>query len=272
MREIHLFSGAGGGILGGLLLGHTTVCAVEIEDYPRRVQLRRQADGILPKFPIWDDIRTFPAKDWRGQCDILAGGFPCQDISAAGKGAGLDGARSGLWREFARCVCEIEPPWVYVENSPMLVSRGLSRVLRDLAALGYDAEWTCLSAGECGAPHERNRIWILARRQDSNDNCLRKLQQKGRVKEQRRWIGDVCQEVPNSNKTQSEGGGISSGIYKEDSNTIFDSWWSAEPRMDRVANGVANWMDRIGAIGNGQVPIVAARAFLELMRRFDKLP
>ena len=86
MREMHLFAGAGGGILGGILLGHTCVCAVEIESYCRAVLLQRQRDGILPKFPIWDDVRTFDGKPWRGLVDCVCGGFPCQDISTAGGG------------------------------------------------------------------------------------------------------------------------------------------------------------------------------------------
>ena len=97
MRELHLFAGAGGGILGGMLLGHTTVGAVEIEPYCRRVLLQRQRDGILPKFPIWDDVCTFDGKPWRGKVDVVCGGFPCQDISVAGKGTGITGERSGLW-------------------------------------------------------------------------------------------------------------------------------------------------------------------------------
>ena len=86
MNELHLFAGVGGGILGGILLGHTTVCAVEIEPYCRRVLLQRQRDGILPKFPIWDDVCTFDGKPWRGKVDVVCGGFPCQDISCAGGG------------------------------------------------------------------------------------------------------------------------------------------------------------------------------------------
>ena len=95
MNELHLFAGAGGGILGGMLLGHRTVCAVEIEPYCRKVLLQRQRDGILPWFPIWDDVRTFDGKPWRGIADVVCGGFPCQDISIAGHGAGIEGARSG---------------------------------------------------------------------------------------------------------------------------------------------------------------------------------
>ena len=162
MNELHLFAGGGGGILGGMLLGHSCVCAVEIDPYCRRVLLQRQRDGILPRFPIWDDIRTFDGRPWRGRVDVVCGGFPCQDISAVGKGAGIDGERSGLWAEMARVIREIRPRFVLVENSPVLTSRGLGTVLGDLAALGYDARWGVLGARHAGALHRRDRIWILA--------------------------------------------------------------------------------------------------------------
>lgn len=162
MNELALFAGAGGGILGGHSLGWKTVCAVEIEDYPRKVLLQRQRDGLLQRFPIWDDIRTFDGRPWSGHVDIITGGFPCQDISAAGKGVGIEGERSGLWGEMARVVGEVRPQFVFVENSPMLTSRGLGRVLGDLAKMGYDARWCVLGADDAGAPHRRKRIWILA--------------------------------------------------------------------------------------------------------------
>ena len=162
MTELHLFVGAGGGILGGLLLGHVPVCAVEIDPYCQEVLRARQRDGMLPDFPIYDDVRTFDGTPWAGRVDCIAGGFPCQDISVAGKGAGIDGERSGLWRHMARIVGEIRPRYVFVENSPALVGRGLAVVLGDLAALGYDARWTVLGAHHVGAPHRRGRIWILA--------------------------------------------------------------------------------------------------------------
>lgn len=161
MNELALFAGAGGGILGGKLLGWRTVCAVEIDPYAAGVLAARQNDGCLPPFPIWDDIRTFEGGPWRGVVDVVSGGFPCQDISAAGKGAGIEGARSRLWWEMCRIIGEVGPRYVLVENSPMLVSRGLGRVLGDLAALGYDASWGVLGAHHAGAPHKRDRIWIL---------------------------------------------------------------------------------------------------------------
>lgn len=162
MNELALFAGGGGGILGGHLLGWRTVCAVEIDDYARRVLLARQRDGWLPRFPIWDDITSFDGLPWRGRVDVISGGFPCQDISAAGKGAGITGSRSGLWTHMARIIGEVRPRFVLVENSPLLVSRGLDTVLCDLAALGYDAEWGVVGAHDAGAQHKRDRIWIVA--------------------------------------------------------------------------------------------------------------
>lgn len=162
LRELSLFAGAGGGILGGKRLGWRTVCAVENEYYAASVLLSRQNDGSLPPFPVWDDICEFDGTPWRGRIDVVSGGFPCQDISVAGTGAGLAGDRSGLWFEMARVIREVRPRFVLVENSPNLVRKGLSRVLWDLAEMGYDAEWCVLGARHVGAPHRRDRIWILA--------------------------------------------------------------------------------------------------------------
>lgn len=162
MNELALFAGAGGGILGGKLLGWRTVCAVELDGYAQRVLQARQDDHCLTPFPIWDDITTFDGKPWNGVVDIVTGGFPCQDISAAGKGAGIGGARSGLWGHMARIIGEVGPRYVLVENSPLLTGRGLWRVLGDLASLGYDARWGVLGAHHAGAPHKRDRIWIVA--------------------------------------------------------------------------------------------------------------
>ena len=162
LNELALFAGAGGGILGGHLLGWRTVCAVEFAAYPRSVLLARQRDGMLPRFPIWDDVTTFDGNPWRGRVDVVSGGFPCQDISVAGKGEGLSGERSGLWSEMARIISEVQPRFAFVENSPMLTSRGLGVVLGDLSQMGYSAEWGVVGADDAGAPHRRERIWILA--------------------------------------------------------------------------------------------------------------
>ena len=255
MNELALFAGAGGGILGGHLLGWRTVCAVEWADYPRRVLLARQRDGILPRFPIWDDVSTFDGKPWKGRVDIVSGGFPCQDISAAGKGAGITGERSGLWKEMARIIDEVRPRFVLVENSPMLTSRGLGDVLGDLAEMGYNARWCVLGADDAGAPHQRKRIWILA--------------YSGQKRQE--YMGNTSGKGLQGFMEQREG-------YRDEgrlkaANTSFQkrkSWWDMdpadglEPELDRVANGVAHRVDRLKAIGNGQVSSVAAIAFLIL--------
>ena len=162
LRELALFAGAGGGILGGKILGWKTLCAVEWDAYARSVLMARQNEGCLEPFPIWDDVQTFDGHPWRGRVDVVSGGFPCQDISAAGKGAGIDGERSGMWSHMARIIREVGPRYVLVENSPMLTSRGLGRVLGDLAEMGHDARWGVLGAVHAGAPHKRERIWIVA--------------------------------------------------------------------------------------------------------------
>lgn len=175
MNELALFAGAGGGILGGKLLGWRTVCGVEWDPYAASVLIARQNEGILAPFPIWDDVRTFDGRSWRGRVDVVSGGFPCTDISIAGKGGGIDGAESGMWREQARIIGEVRPTFVLVENSPALTFRGGLRVVGDLAAMGYDCRWGIISAADAiwldGTPcidHLRERIWIVATRADAD--------------------------------------------------------------------------------------------------------
>ena len=346
MNELHLFAGVGGGILGGMLLGHTCVCAVEIEPYCRKVLLQRQRDGILPKFPIWDDVRTFDGKPWRGKVDIICGGFPCQDISCAGKGAGIEGERSGLWSEFARIIGEVRPRYAFVENSPMLVVRGLGRVLGDLSKIGYDARWCVMGADDVGAPHIRKRMWILAYtrhkrgghsfRQRIGGTCERKLEKtewqsetievarpsarteivsdtelfgNGRWKQfekSQQKEGNISEALLDSNEERLQGArdkfkatGITRDCEESLSNAHLSryksktmltpespkwawrscTWWDADPadqdgafesQLGRVADGVANRVDRLKAIGNGQVPLVAATAFRLLKGNGDE--
>ena len=234
MNELALFAGAGGGILGGKLLGWRTVCAVEIDPYARRVLLARQADGCLEPFPIWDDVTTFDGTLWRGRVDVVSGGFPCQDISAAGKGAGLDGERSGLWAEFARIIGEVQPAFVWVENSPMLLVRGIDRVLWDLAALGYDARWGVVAGNHAGAVQKRERVWIVA--------CPSE-------------VGFLPCDIPAREFRKGSLDSVSAGVRES---LIRDEDLPADIRTHY---GVAGWVDRLAAIGNGQVPAVAALAW-----------
>lgn len=321
MRELHLFAGAGGGILGGMLLGHKPVCAVEIEPYCQDVLRARQRDGILPDFPIFGDIRKFDGTKWRGAVDVVCGGFPCQDISAAGKGAGITGERSGLWSEMARVIGEVEPQFVFIENSPLLRTRGLGTVLKDLAEMGYDARWGVLGAWHVGAPHKRDRMWILANRPKVSTNT--RCQQTGSDKNlqpesqepERANTTELCGELANPDKKRLEGDERSDRTdtqgRQEQARPTAECgslWWhtdpaevanavsgssyggsdrvrgrqrkpqealeddggdggktdgmrSTEPFVGRVAHGVAHRVDRLKAIGNGQVPQCAAMAF-----------
>lgn len=174
MNELALFAGAGGGILGGKLLGWRTVCAVEIDAYAASVLCARQNDGILPPFPIWDNVRTFDGKPWRGIVDVVSGGFPCQDISIAGKGSGIDGERSGLWREMSRIIGEVRPQYAFLENSPTLNHRGLGEILGRLAEMGYDARWGRYLHGKTEkrpiTPVDRQ--WQSAWRRQNDENKL----------------------------------------------------------------------------------------------------
>lgn len=215
--------------MGGHLLGWRTVCAVELDAYARSVLLARQRDGLLPRFPVWDDVRTFDGKPWRGRVQVVSGGFPCQDISAAGKGAGLDGERSGLWGDMARVIGEVRPDYAFVENSPVLTSRGLGRVLADLAAMGFDARWGVLGARHVGACHRRDRIWICAHRSDLRGN---------RARVAREWKPQL-QDVVSREQHRAQVA-------------------NARGDDDAVAGGLGK---RWRAIGNGQVPAVAASAF-----------
>jgi len=228
MRELSLFSGAGGGLLGSALLGWKTVAACEIDPYARAVLQARQQDGYLDNFPIYEDVRELDGKQFRG-VDIVTGGFPCQDVSSAssdGKRLGIEGTKSGLWREMARICTEAKPKFILVENSPLLRKRGLNVVLSDLAEMGYDAVWGVFGAEACGAPHKRARFWLLAY---PNDPVQRKLAfdaEMAGAQEPTRFGADQ------------------------------EPWWPLDC-VKGVADGVANRMDKARATGNGQVaPLV----------------
>lgn len=156
MKVASLFSGVGGFDLAAKWVGWSTRWYSEVEPFASRVMAAR-----FPEAVNHGDIRSIKGANVE-PVDLICGGFPCQDISAAGRGAGLAGARSGLWSEFARLIGEIHPSWVVAENVSALRSRGLGTILQDLHALGYDAEWHCIPAAAVGAPHQRDRIWIVA--------------------------------------------------------------------------------------------------------------
>ena len=299
MRELALFAGAGGGILGGHLLGWRTVCAVEWEPYAACLLAARQNDGLLPAFPIWSDVRTFDGRPWRGAVDVVSGGFPCQDISVAGKGAGIDGERSGMWTHMARIIGEVRPRFAFVENSPALITRGLGRVLSDLAALGYDCRWTVLGAADVGAPHKRDRFWLVATDTHCRDGEEHDAQPKvcegartiaagvraavADADQQPRHKRRACDACQGAGRRDTDRGAECADVCHADSAGLAQrqgqrgddgaqlqaieraDWWLTEPDVGRVAYGVAARVDRLKAIGNGQVPRCAAEAWRLLM-------
>lgn len=156
MNELALFAGAGGGILASELLGWRTVCAVEYDATKARMLLLRQQDGCIPAFPIWNDIRTFDGRPWRGVVDVVSGGFPCQAYSSASRGRSV---ADDLWPEMRRIVADVAPRYVFAENT---ARRAIDRAAEDLEAMGYAVRCIPLSAADLGADHVRQRYWLRA--------------------------------------------------------------------------------------------------------------
>ena len=303
LKVLDLFSGIGGFSLGLERAGMQTVAFCEIDKKAQQV-LRKH----WPDVPVFDDVTTLKG-DQIGTVDVICGGFPCQDISLAGKGAGLEGARSGLWWQFHRLIKEIKPSWVIAENVSALRFRGLDTVLRSLAEIGYDAEWHCIPASAVGAPHQRDRIWIVAYpnsndgrhgrspitsdgqtrvefgrsgerfvEPDSSQTMAHADNARNRASEcssnpQRAQIvegreikpfsrvsgrGETLAD-PNIVGTQipTEGQYSSQQVLRGTSEAwraTVGGFWSTEPNVGRVADGVSGRVDRIKQLGNAVVP------------------
>lgn len=248
MRSLHLFAGAGGGLLADLILGHEPVCAVEWDPYCCQILRDRSAEGWFPDLQVFEgDVRMFNASDWKGRVDCIHAGFPCQPHSVAGKRKGHLDDRN-LWPECVRVIGEIRPRWVFLENVPGIVSnRFIGTVLCDLAGLGYDARWTCLGSDQVGAPHRRDRWWLLAdfNSESKRGNDRRKKQEKTWRSKPGISIGEMGEPTE-----QKERPGF--------------SWWT-ESKFPRMVYGVPYRMDRKRALGNAQIPLQAALAFKILM-------
>ena len=238
MNELALFAGNGGGILGGKLLGWRTVCAVEIDASSRQTLIDRQNDGCLEPFPIWDDIRTFDGRHWSRCVDIISAGFPCQDISVGSSTkTGINGERSGLWREAKRVVGEVRPPLLLLENSAAITTRGLDIVLSDLAKMGYDARWGVFSAADVGARHERERWFCVASRY-------------GFLRDPWPWIEP--QQGQLEDETFHRGA---------DCKAIESSFLEMAKEHFRMDDGIPYPVDQVRGIGNAQVPDVVVLAW-----------
>jgi DNA (cytosine-5)-methyltransferase 1 len=264
MNVLDLFSGIGGFSLGLERAGMKTVAFCEVDKKCQQV-LKKHWPGV----PIFDDVTTLKGADIEETVDVICGGFPCQDISLAGKGAGLEGKRSGLWSEFKRLIEEIKPKYAIIENVSALRSRGLDQVLREISEIGYDAEWHCITASSVGAPHRRDRIWILAypnsaRRRESNQEM-----ERGSSKQSDSSSVQSSQDVSNANVTRLErwlSDGIASSQGWEESSDGCTTersvrWrrgrngeWTSEPSVGRVVDGFPGRVDRLKQLGNAVVP------------------
>lgn len=294
MRTGHLFAGAGGGILADLINGHEPAWAVEWDPYACQI-LRERFPGL---HVIEGDVRNVDFCRL-APVDALCGGFPCQDISVAGKGGGIAGERSGLYREFIRAIHDLRPSWVFMENSPAIRTRGRHIVIGDLVAAGYSWRDGILGAADVGAPHRRDRWWLLAHR-DGDDGQAGGRIEGGGIVGGSPASACGCDDVANAYRSghqwratgrdETEGRRPFSeidrcGVFQEmghpaglrleipQPSQAGDQqppaagadrgygWWSAEPGMGRMAHGVANRAHRIKCLGNGQVPLAAAVAW-----------
>lgn len=236
LNVLSLFAGVGGFDLGlERTGGFRTVAFCERDPFCRRVLKKH-----WPEVPCYDDVRDLTVNRLAADgisVDAIIGGFPCQDVSLAGAGAGLAGERSGLWFEFARLIRQFRPCLVLVENVAALRFRGLGDILGQLAALGYDAEWHCIPAGNLGAPHERDRLWIIAYTDEAG--------------------------LPEREILARMAGEETGDAWRKDPSVC--AGWAPEPDVLRVVHGVPGRVDRIAALGNAivpQVPELIGRAIL----------
>lgn len=327
MNELSLFTGGGGGILGSKMLGWRPIGYVEWDKYCQRIIRQRIKDGVLHNAPIYGDIRTFISEGhvdlYRGITDIISGGFPCQPFSLAGLELAENDPRN-MWPATIEAIRIIRPRIAWLENVPNLASKPyFARIIGDLAEAGYDVRWRVLSAAEMGAPHIRERLWILAHTEHSA--CGEKV---GRINEEKNREADSGRSdnsstrlpvgasgepinVADADSAQEHGerrarecGRNSVGRHKEatqqenrtpsnnstgrrsgeanapDTNSPrrkeqrriepartehetaeCGRWWETEPSMGRVVDGMANRVGQLRALGNGQVPSVAAAAW-----------
>jgi len=290
MKILDLFSGIGGFSLGLERAGMQTIAFCEVDPVCRQVLKKH-----WPNVPIFEDVKTLTAKDIHDTVDVICGGFPCQDISLAGRGAGLAGERSGLWYEYHRLIKEIRPRYVIIENVAALRSRGLDEVLRCLDALGYDAEWHCIPAAAVGAPHRRDRIWIVAYANDNGWNSTQNTQSYSSRNDRSQAGTDVAIKLTRSSdvgedvrggspetmanplRARSAVGVSTPGHGQKGQPKIADHlsdrfarWegsrhWAVEPDVGRVAHGVPKRVDRLKQLGNAvvpQIPELIGRAIL----------
>jgi DNA (cytosine-5)-methyltransferase 1 len=268
LKSLDLFTG-----YGGLTLALEEWCKpiayVEIEEYAQKIIASRMADGSLPRAPILADVKNIEGEPQI--CDIITGGFPCQDISCAGNGVGLGGERSGLFFEIARLTKEIQPSFVFLENVPAIRTRGLYNVAEEFSSMGYDCRWTNVSANYVGAPHQRKRFFMLAH---ANSESVR-LQSRWRRGKKGPKTTELKQPSKKKLMARTTSAGSQGWLEPQTPWEAFAKHGCAgafegiqglpKPAICRDDDGTAFRVDRLKALGNGVVPAQARLAFEYLM-------
>lgn len=258
MNYLDLFSGIGGFALGAYWAGFKADNHFysEIDIYCVDLYKKRFPDSIY-----LGDIKKIDCtklKKEYGDDWVITGGFPCQDISIAGKGAGLDGERSGLWFEMWRIIRELRPKFVIAENVSAITFRGLDKVISSIAEIGYSAEWQCIRASDVGAPHRRERIWVVAYAQGEQGRGIFKQEFFTNSRTGGKKLAYPMREGLEGQWEKPI------GIKKEFNNIGDDSWWAVEPDVGRMAHGIPKRVDRLKGLGNSIVPQIAKMLFLQI--------
>lgn len=267
MNGLDLFSGIGG-LSIALKPWVRTMAYCENDRFAQGVLMSRMRTGELERAPIWTDVCSLRREHFLSPVDIIFGGFPCQDISSAGLGAGLEGKRSGLFFEIVRLVDELRPRFTFLENVPAITTRGLGTVIAEFTRIGYDCRWTVVSAKEIGAPHLRRR-WFMLASDISVCDQLRGPDQPGSVqrKTKEKSQGWNVTRCIRENMADADGERLQRPRRSESkfNGSSESGWWITEPNVGRVVNGLPHRVDRIRCLGNAVVPMQAREAFERLM-------
>lgn len=280
LRGLSLCAGVGGLDLGIHLAEprYRTACYVERNSFAAATLVARMADTSLGAAPVWDDLRSFDGRPWRGRIHIVSAGYPCQPFSLAGHRKGEDDPRH-LWPAVARIVGDVAPEWCFFENVPGHLSLGLDVVAADLQGMGYRVAACVVSAAEVGGSHIRERLFILAHADVQRHRQPRLHPVKpgagGGVQERPESSGQPdrpleCRQSLDADVGHDDGSGLGSaapslfppmpGDLAEWRETLRRTP-ELKPSLQRLDDGVATWLDRSAAAGNGVVPLAAARAW-----------
>ena len=286
MRVLDLFAGIGGFTLGLERAGFETVAFCEIDPFAQKVLNKN-----WPKVPIYDDVKEITAAQLKAdgiEVDIITGGFPCQDISVAGRQEGLKGERSGLWSECARLLRDIRPRYAIFENVRNLLNGNngdwFRQVLWEISAIGYDVEWHCIPASALGAHHKRDRVWIVAycnsddrRRRSSTQPHQRETRLESRCSSAGQSFTEASQTMADSSserlqrstKAGNNGENRTQSRYQLITGCSGVSWdaWKTESSVGRVANGVPDRTHRLKCLGNAVVPPIPEMIGRAIMQR-----